>query len=284
MYVIEHEWRGLSRSDTFRLVPIGDVHAGSRACDEAKFAAIVQSVKRDPRAYWIGLGDYCEFINVSDVRHDVQATADWITKADLVDISKAQRDWFLEHVRPIADKCLGLVEGNHERTIRRKYERDVYREIVATVKGWGGKRADERLGLGVYGWLLLRFKRNGGQQQPSAVVRVNVHHGFVAGRLAGAKALNMQRWLWTHNADLVIFGHCHEMQAQRAAVEELDFRGNVRLHLRRGMYAGSFVKTVAEGPAVYTEERGYFPSPTGCPEAILRPGAKSYEDRVAIVC
>ena len=75
MRVIRHEWFNVSRSDVFRLVPIGDVHLGAAACDESRLVEVVKGIAADDRAYWVGLGDYCEFINMQDRRFDARTLA-----------------------------------------------------------------------------------------------------------------------------------------------------------------------------------------------------------------
>jgi hypothetical protein len=63
-----------------------------------------------------------------------------------------------------------------------------------------------------------------------------------------------------------------------AAVEEIDRRGNVTQHQRRGFYCGTFL-----GDAEYAGMAGYLPTPTGCPEAILRPCAQDRNNRVRVM-
>lgn len=269
MYVIQRDLGEVSRSDTFTIKPIADVHLGSAACDEQRLAEDIERIRADDRCYWVGLGDMAEFINIRDPRFDPAVLADWIGAADLVDLARAQRDRFLEHIRPIAGKCLALVEGNHEIAIRKHFERDIYAEIVSEVKAMAGLPEDAPLGLGVYGWLLLHTQRI----RQSGVLYVNLHHGFATGRLAGSKALNMQRWLWTHNADLVLFGHAHIVGVQTEQVEAIDHRGNLVSSVRRGVYCGTYLRTVNKGgPAVYSEERGYMPLPAAGVEIVFRPG------------
>jgi hypothetical protein len=281
--VIRREFYDLGRSDLFRIVPIGDVHLLAAACDEDMLRETVKGIKADERCYWIGMGDYCEWINVRDPRFSFGSLADWVDTADLVDLGKAQQQRFLDIFSPIADRCLALVEGNHEISIKKYTERDVFANLVAGIKGAGGMESQDTLGLGVYGWLQMAFFRSG-KRERGAVVNFNLHHGFVGGRLAGAKALNMQRWLWTHNADICLWGHSHNTGIQPEAVEEIDKAGNVRVTTRRGAFTGTYLRTVNEdGPATYSEEKGYFPLPTGGVMIELRPGHKHPQRRIRMI-
>lgn len=276
MKVLRREWFNVTRGDEWRLFPLGDIHLGNVACDEKLFRSVVERIAADDKALWIGLGDYCDFINVSDPRFSVASLAKWIQMADLADLARAQRDKFLEIVKPIASKCVGLVEGNHERSIQRHYERDIYSEIVMGVKDAGSFDVSTKLGLGYSGWLLLNFYR-ADEKKRATNLRLYLHHGFVGGRLAGAKALNMQRALHTRDADLVIMGHSHNESVQVEAVESV--RGShVVLNHRIGVFSGTFL-----AQADYAEVKGYLPLPVTQPVVLLKPGACEIRDRIRVV-
>jgi len=275
MNSLHREWTGVTRGDTYRIIPLGDVHIGNAACNEALFKRTVERIANDDACHWIGMGDYCEFINPSDPRWSIDSVASWVRMAHLGDLARAQRDRFLEMIQPIAAKCLCLVEGNHELSIQRHYERDIYSDIVTRVKEMAGHPADHKLALGGHGWLLLAFRRPDGRTRRT--FKLNLNHGFVGGKLAGAKALNMQRWLWTHDADLVIFGHSHNTGIQVEAVESVTASGKVQYTNRMGCYSGSFM-TGAE----YAQRKGYFPVPLSYVEVVLTPGARYAPDRLRV--
>ena len=276
MKILHREWFNVTRSDVWTLYPLGDVHLGNEACDESLFRATVKRIADDDRALWGGVGDYCELVNLSDPRFDVASLASWVKMQHMADLAKAQRDRFIDAVRPIAGKCLGLIEGNHERAIKKHYERDIYADIVTGVKDAGGFPADHNLAFGYSGWLMLHFYRAENRTR-GTLLKLNLHHGFVGGKLAGAKALNMQRWLWTHAADLVLFGHSHASQVQVEAVETVRGSKIVREH-RIGMSCGSFMSN-----AGYAEVKGYFPLPVTTSHIILQPGANAQRDRIKVV-
>lgn len=278
MTVLHRDWFNVGRADEYRIIPLGDVHIGNGACDERLFKNAIASIANDDRAFWIGLGDYAEFINRSDPRFSVASLAPWVKLGDLADLAKAQRERFLALVEPIAGKCLGLIEGNHERQIQRHYERSVYSEIVTGIKEAGGFSADHNLALDYAGWLLLRFYRSEeNEKRRVTVIRCYVHHGFAGGKLAGGKALNMQRWLWTHDADLVLFGHSHNTGTQVESVESVAGGRIVHTH-RIGAFSGTFL----DG-AEYATEKGYFPTPQTYLEIMLRPGAHEPRQRLRVV-
>ena len=144
------------------------------------------------------------------------------------------------------------------------------------VKKRGGFDADHGLAFGYSGWLMLHFYRSEKRERGS-VVRINLHHGFVGGKLAGAKALNMQRSLWCTECDLIIWGHSHNTLAQPEAIKKV--RGNQEVQeIRKGCIAGTFLNG-----ARYAEEKGYFPVPLMQPHVLLRPGAREHRDRIKVV-
>jgi predicted phosphodiesterase len=244
--------------------------------------AVVGRVKEEKNTYWIDMGDKCEFINLRDPRFAPDALASWIRVSDMMDLAKAQRDRYLEFIHPIAPKVLGMVEGNHENSILRFFERNIHSEIVSHVKESGGISPEDQIDLGPYGWIQLLFYRDKKKRRGTTTVNINVHHGFVGGRLAGAKALNMQRWLWSHDCDIALMGHSHNTGVQWEAVERIDRGGRVRNSRRVGCFTGTFMEAI-EGETSYAERKGYFPLPISGVEIILRPGAERARDRIRIM-
>ena len=275
----------MARGDSFRIVPLGDIHLGAAACDEERLKRTIDSIKNDPATYWIGMGDYCDFINRNDKRFNVATLADWvITKSALGDLAGAQKDRFLEMIAPIAPKCLALLEGNHETAIWHHNERNIYSDIVQGVKGAAQMNPEAPLALGYNGWITLVFYVGENVQSGGVeTYRFNLHHGFTGGRLAGAKALNIQKWLWTHDADLVIFGHSHNTSIQIEAVERLDREGNVSYQKRIGCFSGTYLRTSADGADTYSEIKGYLPMPTSGVEIMIRPKAAQREDAIRVI-
>ena len=283
MNSIIREWKRTSRSDVFSIIPLGDIHIGAAACDETLLRQVVKRIQDDPHCYWIGMGDYADFINVKDKRFSAGTLAKWLTVKSLTDLAGAQIKRFTEIVNPIAPKCLALLCGNHETKLTEMSERDVFADIITNIKKNGGMKETDKLGLGYSGWLMLRFSApSQGTSANTVTFTFNLHHGFVSGRLAGAKALEMQRWLWTQNADVVIFGHSHNTAIQPEAIESCDKAGVVSLVKRRGCYSGTFLRNTIEDAVTYSEMKGFLPLPLGGVEITLRPRAANRDDAIRI--
>ena len=256
------------------VIPFGDIHWGSKACDEKLADAVIKRILEEENTYWIGMGDMCEFINKSDKRFDAGILADWITVKDMSALSMAQAKYAIKKLGPIAHKCLDFVKGNHEGSILYKYEFDIYYYMVAELKKAASIPEEETFGGGIYSWLLLNI---GCTKTTTRTIRFNIHHGWTGGRLDGAKALNMQRWLWNHDCDICLMGHAHNTMTQKAAVERINEAGKVYIHTRRGAYTGTFLRTTVEDAESYSERKGFYPLPVGGVEVNIRPGF--YKDR-----
>lgn len=258
-----------------KVVPLGDVHIGSAACNEKLFREVVDSIAADPEKYWISMGDVADYIARTDPRFTVGGLAKWIKTVHLSDLASAQSQRYLDIIKPIAHKCLTALSGNHELMILKHYERDIHTSNVETIKKYGGLTQD--IDLGYAGWLLLTFRLPNGQTE---TIKLSLHHGF-GGAGTGSKTINMQKWLWTHGADIAVFGHTHNTGIQIEAVEEITAGGTLRTIKRFGAYAGSFLSTSFNGGTSYSEMRGYPTLPLGGVEIIVKPFS---EDRIRIMC
>ena len=58
------------RPDIFKLYPLGDIHAGTIYCNEAKIQKQVLEIQRDPFALWVGMGDYADLVLEKDWRFE----------------------------------------------------------------------------------------------------------------------------------------------------------------------------------------------------------------------
>lgn len=255
MKVITRTFENVTRADYFRIYDLSDIHIGPQACDENRLTQRVAEIAANPNAYWIGLGDNCDFINRSDPRFDPGELADWVKMSDLVDLPRAQVRRLLDILQPIAPKCLCMLKGNHEDKLTKYYERDVHLEVVNGIKDFAGWDAGHKLDLGYNGYLLLKFKRDNGSCK---TLSFYLHHGFGGGKLAGGKALNMQRVLWTHQVNLAWYGHVHAHELQPQVVQGPNNAGNIVDYYRYGMIAGTFLRQFSNSDT-YGEKAGYFP-------------------------
>ena len=262
MKTLIHHIRYESRSDVFRFYPLPDLHLGNVACDEVKLTELRDRIAGDPFARWCGMGDYGEFINRKDRRYDEEAVAPWLHgHADLVEYQKRR---ILELFKPIGKQCVGLVEGNHERTIYRWNDRDIYADIVAALDA-----PNRKLLLGPCGFIRLLFHRRG-ETHGTWGVDIFVTHGWWAGRQMGNGALQLEKLAGWVRADIVLAGHDHKTRAFTMSTWVPLKTGDVE---KRDLVCGS-CGTFLDG-AKYGMEAGYRPQPIRWLELIIEPDKRS---------
>ena len=254
MEVIEKEIP-YTRPDLFRIYPIGDIHAGSIHCVEDKIKAKVKTISEDEHAYIIGTGDWAECITKDDKRFDMAGLASWVKRDD---IAESQRKWIVELFRPVKDKILCLLTGNHEETIRLHHQNDITRHIC------------DDLGVAYGGYscfLNLKFVRNGSY----SFVLFHVFHGAGAAVTEGARIQRLKRLIDTVTADIYLMGHLHSTGFY--APEKIELRNHKIKSIHKfAVITGSWVTAYSQGlPTSYAERLGYPPSKIGCPCVILNP-------------
>jgi len=261
-----------SRSDEAVIYPIGDVHVGASSFDESTFRRYVKEIADNPNAYWIGMGDYCDFITHKDPRYEPGVYAPWMLHpAALQDPGAAQRDRFLELVWPIRKQCLGLIQGNHEHSMAKHLTRDVFREIAAELEPhWPWRDSDDaRLMLNIDDWLAVQFrrmKRGTKQSVGSARMKLWLFHGAGGGKLAGSRALNQQRYAWTHPAHVIITAHVHRPMIFPEWVEDIQANGDIRTRRIHTVISGTFKRRGS-----WERSKGFYPHGIGTPRIRVRP-------------
>jgi len=159
MKLMDYRYLVSGRDVEFRLYVLGDVHIGALNCAEVELIKLVKHIQKDPYAIWVGGGDYADAVILNDAaRFDVNTLPNWMLtgnpqtiKERIGDILFAQRQRFVKLVMPIRDKCLGLIEGNHEFAIFKHHNRDHMSELC---------RMLDVTNLTDCAFLRLRFLRN----------------------------------------------------------------------------------------------------------------------------
>lgn len=253
MQIIEKAVNVSSRTNTYRIYPIGDVHLGKINCAESHFKTIVARIKKDPLALWVGGGDMLDCISQHDPRWDSGALPEWM------DNRKAQRDPVRTQlnrlkaiIRPIKDKCIGLIEGNHEYAIRKHYDRDIQAELAE----WIGVPD-----LTDCAFIRFRFNRASNRR---AVVGY-IAHGHGGGRTAGAEPNHLTRMISDKEVDFACRGHSHTY-CVLPPVARLYIPKTGTLPQRacrekyiRALNWGTYVLSYSSGPSTY-ESRAQYPS------------------------
>ncbi len=252
-----------SRSDKFNVIGLGDMHLGSVGFDEKHLLSTVKWIKETPRTYWIGMGDFVEAINPTDKRFDPYSISPSYNIRSLSRLIATQIEDITAILKPIKNKCLGLVTGNHEETVRLKFNNDIG-YILA--KNLGTEN------LGYDGWVRLCFAR---LDADKVCYKIYVTHGHCGAGKSGSKVNKLEDLAGFMDADIIMMGHGHKKVIAPPVLKiGLDDRGNVISRKQIAIMTGSFLRTYVENATTYGEKAGYSPCDLGTVRIVLKPDTK----------
>lgn len=205
MRTIKHSVTWLEDRE-YTLYFLTDLHLGARNCDEQLLKQDILKIANDPNALWIGGGDYLDCISRrGDKRYRESAYAPWVHGIE--DVIDAQEQQLFSFLRPIMDKCIALLRGNHEDSALQWYDRDVYWNICRTIAIDKGVMP-EKLALGTNGFVVLKWQKQG-KKSKKWEVPIYCHHGYGGGRKSGGHALALSDLLTSFDCDIALLGHRH---------------------------------------------------------------------------
>ncbi|MFH0957943.1 MAG: metallophosphoesterase [Pseudomonadota bacterium] len=179
--------RNFQSKKFFDLVPLGDWHMGSRQCDESFIRRVVDEIKSNPDALWVGMGDFMENAIIG-------------SKSDMYTQTmppKEQMDYVCDILEPIKKKGLFLIAGNHEqRTMR---------QVGIVPEGYIGVK----LGLPFMGFSCMAVFNLPACKTPYGFT-CYFHHNYGGGFTSGGKinrAESLRKIVPT--ADAIFSGHFH---------------------------------------------------------------------------
>lgn len=237
-------------NSTFYLYCLGDIHAGTIHCTENDVRRKVQEIKAKKNAYWVGMGDYAEFITPSDPRWDSGGIAEWVDKED---IGYSQEQFVINLLKPIKDKCIGMIYGNHENSIFKHSHQNVHKHIT------------DALGvpnLGYSAFVILRFLRG---DKGSNFIRCAFTHGAGAAVTEGAKMNNLMRFMRSFDADIYGYAHIHDYIPKSYTRLYVSDKKKITNKVAIGATTGSWFRTYTQGiHSSYGETKCYPPNELCC--------------------
>ena len=262
LYSKEITYRG---DPVFTLTPLGDIHVGTIHCDRKLFRRDVEEIRVNPLGLWIGIGDYCESIVMSDPRFSVEEIDPEFIPY-LGSLAVAQRDAFIADVMPIKDKCIGLLEGNHEFQNRARHYVDIVRDACRALE-------TEYLSDAAMVRLIFRLVDDDGKHVRSHTVKIFACHGHGGGRKTGGKVNKVEDLMDAFDADIYLMGHVHTKLTVKRPRLSVPSKGSMKLITRPriGALTGSYYKTFEVGASSYGQRQVYNPLELGCVSIKIRP-------------
>ena len=249
-----------SRSDYFNVYPLGDLHIGAFNCADKHIRAHVARIAADDRGLWFGGGDIFDAVIFQDTkRFDPNNLPDWMLRGPsssirnkVKDIVKAQLDYGFKLLNPIKNKCIGMLQGNHEYTISSRHNRDIMSEIC---------KEFHSVDLTDHAFIRFKCTRGGGRGHCS-VVRAYVCHGYGSGRSPGSEPTHLTRLAQERDCEFILRGHSHTFHIMppipRLTIPKSgDLPETADTHDVRVANWGSWLLSYAIGPSTYDSRANY---------------------------
>lgn len=224
----------------------------------------------------IGVTGNCDAVILQDSkRFEPSVLPDWMLTGNPNDIRKkvgdmieAQRDRALTMLMPIKDKCMGLIEGNHEHSIMKHHNRDLMANMCRRLN------TDN---LTDCCFIRLRFARFTHDANTSVInLRMFATHGHGGGRTAGAEPNHLSRLALDKDCEIVLRGHSHT-QHILPPIARLSIPTNGRLleeptaWTMRVANWGCYLRTYAAGPGTYDSRATYPVRPLSTVRVVIKP-------------
>ncbi|SMO75423.1 Calcineurin-like phosphoesterase superfamily domain-containing protein [Balnearium lithotrophicum] len=171
--------------EEIELIPLSDLHLGSPESNLREIERVVRYIREKENARTILLGDLFE-------------TAIIGSKGDPYTADPIETEFRIakELLKPIKDKILAVISGNHERRISKTVGLDIMRMFCAKLG------IEDRYSPN-FVVVKLRLK--------NLSYFIGAHHGVGGGRLKGGKINNLHRMGGIlPNADIILMGHTHD--------------------------------------------------------------------------
>ena len=248
------------------LVALGDFHVGHRNVDYDLLERVINTVKDTPDCLWIGMGDYADCITFQDKRFDLNAVDPTCMTPD------CQYRRVKELLEPIKDKCIGLLDGNHDYLFWRRYQHN-YVDSLAYQLGVPYLTMDA--------YIRLRFIRKSGKHPKTRQFNIYAHHGWTGARTVGGRINRIQDLAKIFpNLDLYLMGHTHLLgQAPPQVQLSVDQHLNVVEHVERFVFTGSFLRGYMPDAVSYIETKTLTPTSLGAPLIRIQVGEN---DRIKV--
>ena len=235
--------------ETLTIEIFSDLHIGSKRCDMTLIKERIEKVKNNPDTYCILLGDLINNstkTSVGDVYDEPLSPMAQITTA-------------IELFKPIKDKILGCVSGNHERRTMKQDGVDLIYFMCAELGITERYAYSSEL-------LFIRFGVNPTDPRRKMCYTLYMTHGDgQGGRLIGGKANGLQRRGRIVDADIVVTGHTHTPFTFREKMYVVNYQRSIVLEREQVFVNASATLDYEE----YAELYGMPPSSKISPRVLL---------------
>lgn len=252
MYKVTKEI-SLKKSKEVEICPFGDTHLGSKGFRKDKFKRFLEWAKSKDNVYLIGMGDLIDCIIPKDDRFSADEDEPYKVIDDL-------KDEMEDMLRPVKDKIICLLMGNHEYHMFQ----DGY--------GCPVKKICKNLGIKYGGFsAYIKLKVVPKTHQKSLIIWA--HHGWFSGRKRGSKVNALEDNLAFYDANVYLTGHSHDLWATRKS--RIYWGGSKDVIFAN---TGSFLETANLGSTSYSERANLPPQKLG----VIKIKWLPYEEKIYV--
>lgn len=216
----------LSREfETLNLYVLADAHIGSPNCNYKQIDKFINEVLSKENNYVILNGDLAENCiegSKSDIYTQALSPMDQIKEIARI-------------LKPIKNRILGAVYGNHEQRSYRKTGLDM--TYLALVELLGSEKAN-RIYAKDTCLLFVEFGRNNGRNNRRTIYSIFFSHGTSGGGTVGGKANRLDKMSNIMNADVFIHSHTHMPLVFKQNTSNVDYR-NKKLNQKTSLFVNS---------------------------------------------
>jgi len=252
--------KDLSQFSQIYLVPLADLHEGSRDADHEVSDGYIQWIKEHDNAFTILNGDLmnCATKDSTPELYEDLVTPDQAYKA------------LLKRLTPIKGKILMMTRGGHEETIFRKSGTDFMARLSHALRPDKVDETDSSKDIPYKpdgGMLGIRLARN----NLGALFWLYATHGWGGARTVGAKMNKIEDLAGVANVDIIVLSHDHTQAIHRLNVldpprSRVSISKPCHWNIQRKILinTGGFVQYSG-----YIQRKGYKPQDLGTPRIRL---------------
>lgn len=177
------------------IIPLADAHYGSPEFNEVRWHNAIKRIQDDPDCFCVLVGDLIDNGLKNSLTNVYEATCS----------PKAQKEWLVNELSPIAEKILAAVGGNHERRSFREADDDPLYDVMVQL----GKENVYRPNI-CFMQIKLTYPCKGKMKQRYEF-SFALTHGSGGGQYIGSSANRAQTYgSYIEGIDCLVTGHTHK--------------------------------------------------------------------------
>lgn len=241
--------------ETVEIYPLSDLHIGDPRVDKRLFREFLNHIMAEPNRFIIYNGD--------NMNNAIKSSVSNVYNEEMN--PREQKKWLQYELKPVKDRILVFVEGNHEGRTTKDVDQRVVEDIADYLDKGELYRENE-----AYIKLCFGKRRNSESQM---CYTIYVTHGSGGGKRPGSAMNNIELVALGTEADIYIMGHVHKKMAYKNAVRRPDLRNNNILEQERLFVVSSHWSEFGG----YAARKMYNPSAKGSVPIKLYDGVKKME-------